>query len=260
LLGAACFIGIFYISRALLTLIKKGKIDFNAFPKKRFGILSGKAEFERIKNLLEQTYPHIESIHHIEVATQTAAGQIQNSQLDEMLEIHRLNELIFSAKDLSSMQIISSMVATSAAQLEYKIAQPDTSYLIGSNSIDTAGDYYTLHFDALEQATNKRIKRIFDLFIGLFLLILSPILCWIFKQRQQFFKNIFGVLNAQYTLVGLQVDQLNRKYQKKSIVRPYYWKPDNQPEANLRYTKNYSAQTDFKSILKNYRLLDQQAS
>ena len=260
LLGAACFIGIFYFSRALLTLIKKGKIDFNAFPKKRFGILSGKAEFERIKNLLEQTYPHIESIHHIEVATQTATGQIQNSQLDEMLEIHRLNELIFSAKDLSSMQIISSMVATSAAQLEYKIAQPDTSYLIGSNSIDTAGDYYTLHFDALEQATNKRIKRIFDLFIGLFLLILSPILCWIFKQRQQFFRNIFGVLNAQYTLVGLQVDQLNRKYQKKSIVRPYYWKPDNQPEANLRYTKNYSAQTDFKSILKNYRLLDQQAS
>jgi hypothetical protein len=85
-------------------------------------------------------------------------------------------------------------------------------------------------------------------------------LCWIFKQRQQFFKNIFGLLNAQYTLVGLQVDQLNRKYQKKSIVRPYYWKPDNQPEANLRYTKNYSAQTDFKSILKNYRLLDQQAS
>jgi hypothetical protein len=247
LLGALSFISIFYVSRALLTLLKKGKIDFNAFPKKRFGILSGKAEFERIKNLLEQTYPHIESIHHIEVATEAAAAQLQNSQLDEMLEIHRLNELIFSAKDLTSMQIISSMVATSAAQLEYKIAQPDTSYLIGSNSIDTAGDYYTLHFDALEQATNKRIKRVFDLFMAIVILILSPVSFWIFKKRLQFFKNIFGVLNAQYTLVGLQVDQLNRRHQKKSIVRPYYWHPDNQAETNLRYTKNYSAQTDFKS-------------
>jgi O-antigen biosynthesis protein len=260
LLGALEFIGIFFISRALLSLIKKGKIDLSPFPKKRFGILGQQPEFMRIKSLLEQTYPHIESIHHIALSSSPDQAQINSHQLDEMLEIHRLNELIFSAKDLSSMNIIEIMVSTSAAQLEYKIAQPDTSYLIGSNSIDTAGDYYQLHFDALEQATNKRIKRVFDLLICFILLLLSPLLLMFFKKPMRFFKNLFGILGSKYTFVGLQMDQLNRKYHKKSIVRPFYWNAENQPETNLRYTKNYAAQTDFKSILLNYRLLDQEPS
>ena len=76
----------------------------------------------------------------------------------------------------------------------------------------------------------------------------------------RFFKNLFGILGSKYTIVGLQMDQLNRKYHKKSIVRPFYWNAENQPETNLRYTKNYDAQTDFKSILLNYRLLDQEPS
>ena len=260
LLGALEFIGIFFISRALLSLIKKGEIDLSPFPKKRFGILGQQPEFMRIKSLLEQTYPHIESIHHIALSSSPDQAQINSHQLDEMLEIHRLNELIFSAKDLSSMNIIEIMVSTSAAQLEYKIAQPDTSYLIGSNSIDTAGDYYQLHFDALEQATNKRIKRVFDLLICIVLLLLSPLLLMFFKKPMRFFKNLFGILGSKYTFVGLQMDQLNRKYHKKSIVRPFYWNAENQPETNLRYTKNYAAQTDFKSILLNYRLLDQEPS
>jgi len=260
LLGSLSFIGIFYVSRALFTLLKKGKIDFSQFPKKRFGILAAPKEFERIKALLEQTYPHIESIHHIEVQPHETSAKLNINQLDEMLEIHRLNELIFSAKDMSSSNIIEIMVSTSAAQLEYKIAQPDTSYLIGSNSIDTAGDYYTLHFDALEQATNKRIKRVFDLVICFILLLLSPLLFMFFKKPLQFFKNLFGILGSKYTFVGLNMDQLNRKYHKKSIVRPFYWNAENQPETNLRYTKNYDASTDFRSILKNYRSLDQQPS
>jgi len=260
LLGAVSFIGIFYASRAFYMLIRKGKIDFSQFPKKRFGILAANAEFVRIKTLLEQTYPHIESIHHIEIKQHESAAKLNIHQFDEMLEIHRLNELIFSAKDLSSRHIIEIMVATSAAQVEYKIAQPDTSYLIGSNSIDTAGDYYTLHFDALEQATNKRIKRLFDLMMCLVILTISPFVFYIFKTPSQFFKNIFGIMSSNYTFVGLQMDQLNRRYQKKSIIRPYYWNIENQAETNLRYTKNYDALTDFKSILKNYRLLDQQPS
>lgn len=260
LLGSLSFIGIFYVSRALFTLLKKGKIDFSQFPKKRFGILAAPQEFERIKVLLEQTYPHIESIHHIEVQTHQTSDKLNINQLDEMLEIHRLNELIFSAKDLSSRHIIEIMVSTSAAKLEYKIAQPDTSYLIGSNSIDTAGDYYTLHFDALEQATNKRIKRVFDMLLSLIFLVLSPLLCLFFKKPLQFFDNLFGILTSKYTFVGLHMDQSNRKYHKKSIVRPYYWNAENQPETNLRYTKNYDALTDFKSILLNYRLLDQEPS
>ena len=260
LLGAVLFISIFYCSRALFMLVIKGKIDFSQFPKKRFGILAANAEFERIKTLLEQTYPQIESIHHIEVKDHHTAAKLNTHQLDEMLEIHRLNELIFSAKDLSSGHIIEIMVSTSGAKLEYKIAQPDTSYLIGSNSIDTAGDYYTLHFDALEQATNKRIKRVFDLLLSLIFLVLSPLLCLFFKKPLQFFDNLFGILTSKYTFVGLNMDQSNRKYHKKSIVRPYYWNAENQPETNLRYTKNYDALTDFKSILLNYRLLDQEPS
>ena len=55
------------------------------------------------------------------------------------------------------------MADTAALDLEYKIAQPNTSYLIGSSSIDQAGTYYNIHFDALQLPANKRIKRLLDL-------------------------------------------------------------------------------------------------
>lgn len=260
LLGALTFISIFYLSRALMTIFKNGKIDLSPYPSKRFGILAQGPEFMRIKNLLEQTYPHIESIHQIAVQDSQISATININQLDEMLEVHRLNELIFSAKDLSSMHIIEIMVATSAAQLEYKIAQPDASYLIGSNSIDTAGAYYKLHFDALDQANNKRFKRVLDICCSIVLLATSPLTCWLFKRPKQFVFNMMGVVGSKYTLVGLQTEQQQRKFQKKSIVRPYYWHTDQQAEANLRYTKNYNVQTDLKSIARNYRLLDRQPS
>lgn len=260
LLGAVSFSLYIVLSRSLLSLVKKGKIDLGRFPKKRFGILANKAEFERIKLLLEQTYPQIEAIHHVSADALLANPAQRVQYLDEMLEIHRLNELIFSAKDLSSIQIIEIMVSTSAAQLEYKIAQPDTSYLIGSNSIDTAGDYYSLHFDALDQATNRRIKRVFDLCMSLLLLVFSPLLLVIYKRPIQFYKNLFGIIQSKFTLVGLEQEPLNQKNQKRSILRPYYYNTDNQAEAKLLYTKNYSPQTDFRSLLKNYKALDQQAS
>ena len=71
------------------------------------------------------------------------------SQLGEILKIHHLNEIIFSAKDVKSNEIISYMEKIPKS-LEIKIAPSKSTFIIGSNSIHSQGDLYIL---------NKKIKK-----------------------------------------------------------------------------------------------------
>jgi GT2 family glycosyltransferase len=145
LLGAVLFIFSYFVVRFLFELVFKGHIGLAKLPKKRFAIIGDEQEYQRIKQLLENTYPQIDSIFGIS-NTEKFDGSIGNiNQLNEIISIHRINEVIFSAKTLSSSEIIHWMTQTSGQDLEFKIAQPDTSFLIGSNSIDRAGELYLIH-------------------------------------------------------------------------------------------------------------------
>jgi GT2 family glycosyltransferase len=253
LLGAAGFLVAYYLTRSLKELLSKGRIDFGKLPKKRFGIVANQAEFDRITDLLKATYPQIEQIHQIAISElPTNAG----AQLEDIIRVHQLNELIFSAKDVGASQIIQHMADTATLHLEYKIAQPDTSYLIGSSSIDQAGAYYNMHFDALQLPANKRIKRLFDLILAAFLLLLSPLVFWYYKRPKQFFTNIFQVLIGRCAFVGVRSQQDNSKKGKLCILQPQLNSEQPSELQAFIYTKTYTLTHDLTSVWKQLRHLD----
>lgn len=254
LLGAAGFLISFYLTRAVYALLTKGRLDLGKLPKKRFGIVANVAEFERIETLLKATYPEIDLLLPID-----ADKLALNNQIDDIIRVHQLNELIFSAQDVGASRIIQLMADTSAQDLEYKIAQPNTSYLIGSSSIDQAGAYYNLHFDALQLPANRRLKRIFDLMLSMLLLILSPLTIWMYENKRRFLVNLFRILVGRYSFVGVGQRQNQLKKGKSFLLRPRFNNDQAFEIQEFIYTKSYQLQLDFKSVWNQLKALDNQA-
>jgi GT2 family glycosyltransferase len=252
LLGAMGFTGVFYAGRVIQDLIRYGNINFGKLPKKRFGIIANAEEFNRIEELLGLTYPEIDHIQQINPSTDS----LNTTELQDIIRVHQINELIFSAKDFGASNTIQLMADTANLSLEYKIAQPDTSYLIGSSSIDQAGAYYNLHFDALQLPANKRLKRLFDVLMSLIFLCLSPLLIWKYKNPQRFMRNLVQIALGQLSFVGIGTPSPSSKKVKGFILRPQF----NQDQAfDLQafiYMKSYRLSYDLLSVWNQLHMLD----
>jgi GT2 family glycosyltransferase len=253
LLGAAGFLVSYYLTRSLNELLRKGRIDFGKLPKKRFGIVANQAEFERIADLLKATYPEIDQLHQITLSALPAKA---SNQLEDIIRVHQLNEMIFSAQDVGASKIIQYMADTATLDLEYKIAQPNASYLIGSSSIDQAGAYYNIHFDALQLPANKRIKRLLDLIFASIFILLTPLIFWFYQKPKRFIKNICQVLLGRYSFVGVMPHTDAIRKGKLCILQPKLNKVQPTELQAFIYTKSYTPWHDLTSVWKQLGQLD----
>ena len=252
-----------YLVLITQNLLKTHKIGFPSTPKKHFAIIGDQAEFIRVKKILELTYPTIESIIGVYIAKNYEEASGSNLQLNEIIQVHTINEIIYCAKDVSAKDIIEGMTKIESQDIEFKIAQPNTSYLIGSNSIDNSGDFYALNFSALSKAENIRSKRLFDFFFSIILLLLSPILLVIIKFKVKFISNLFRILSGKKSFVGY-LNQSDGTKTNLPIIKPGILEPfsvseeltiDKKEELNLLYAKEYSFIFDFEVLVRKWKLL-----
>ena len=252
-----------YLVLITQNLLKTRKIGLPSTPKKHFAIIGDQAEFIRVKKILELTYPTIESIIGVYIAKNYEEASGSNLQLNEIIQVHTINEIIYCAKDVSAKDIIEGMTKIESQDIEFKIAQPNSSYLIGSNSIDNSGDFYALNFSALSKPENIRSKRLFDFFFSIILLLLSPILLVIIKFKVKFISNLFRILSGKKSFVGYlnQSDgtKTNLPKIKPGILEPFSASEelttDKKEELNLLYAKEYSFIFDFEVLVRKWKLL-----
>lgn len=268
LLGALLVVLYYVLSRVLLHFTFKGVYDLKGVKNKNFGIVGTEEEVKRVKEILKHSTHNIASIFSISPTRDTQHSDYTGSleQLNQIVHIHDIHEIIFCAKDVSAESIINWMSKVRSADLEFKIAQPNSVYLIGSNSVDTAGDLYMLEIDKISKSKNKRNKRTFDVIGSLFLLLLSPFIVWFFGNRIQFFKNLFGVVFGRFSLVGYHLESteitIDLPRIKTGILKPVDFSNslvDDKEllyKLNLIYARDYSILKDFKILSKNWRNLD----
>ena len=265
IVGSLLFICQYYLSRITINLFKNNRLGLPATPKKRFAIVGSEEEFHRIEHLLSETYPNIESIIAVSVENQFPLAKGNFNQIKEIISIHKINELIFCAKNLTAKEIITGMSTIEDDDVEFKIAQPDTTYLIGSNSIDSSGDLYILNFNNLNRPENVRSKRLLDLGFSIAFLIFSPILIWSYKNKKKFIDNLIEILFGKKSFVGYlrSENQINKVLPriKTGILKPYNpssnLNEDLLERLNLMYAKNFSILLDFQVIVNNWRKLDE---
>lgn len=235
-------------------------------PRKRIAVVGSRQESKRVIQLLKQVGPGTKIIGFVSpYVTDNSAPEYLGElhQLNDIIRVHKLNELIFCGKDLSVTQIIEWMVAINEESVQYKILPEDSEYIIGSSSKYVPGDYYALPIELnLFKKEQVRNKMLLDFFLAVSFLLLSPVLIWLVQNKAGFIKNCLLVLTGNYSWVGLQ-SSLRQHYRKhKAILTPIDKLAASQApdELTIRqmevlYAQTYTVKADLEIILKGFRFL-----
>ena len=176
-------------------------------------VVGAEEEANRVKRLLDEgEVPHtFLGFIHPEKNSQYPKEYIGClDQLRELVEVFRITEVIFCARDLSSSDIIHWMAELGNSEVNFKIVPEETLYVIGSNSKNTNGEFYSIDLKlALAHASNLRKKRAFDVFSSLGMLLLLPVMLLLVKEKGGFLRNLFAVMSGQKTWVGYAPSEAN---------------------------------------------------
>jgi GT2 family glycosyltransferase len=250
--GAGWVLTYYLISRLYFHFAFPKKFRLKNSEKKDFSIYGSEDEFQRVSALLRQTHSNVGATNHLNI----------KSPLKD--QIDATNELIFCAKDISNADIITWMSQLNSTTMDFKIAPEGANHLIGSNSIDTAGDLYILNLNALVSNENKRKKRLFDILAATGMLISLPVSIFIFERKKQFVKNITHVLLGKKSFIGFS-EELSWKDVRLPRIRKGILTPDDgldigsteiTEKLNLLYARDYSMRKDFSIVWKAWRKLD----
>jgi lipopolysaccharide/colanic/teichoic acid biosynthesis glycosyltransferase len=148
-----------------------------------------------------------------------------------------------------------------SSNIEYKIAPPESLFIIGSNSINENGDFYFVDVANINNPVNKRNKRLFDIAMSITLLITSPIIILLTNKKIGFLQNIFQVLLGFKSWVGRQSDEEKIfKGLKKGVLSPAMMIKSESHEStrerlNALYAKDFKIWNDLKLVIRNLKFL-----
>ncbi len=262
LVGTCWVMSYYFLSRLLLHFLFKKRFTINGESKNRFAIFSGKEEFQRIEQLLQLSNSKISYIHHVDSTQYNSENFAKIS--NEIVEVHKIDELIFAAKEISAQQIIQAMIEVQNPNVDFKIAQPESQFLIGSNSIDSAGDVYKLNFNAISETSKQRQKRFFDISCAFVFLIASPLLIWFFKNKKDFIKNSVSLFIGKVSLVGYRQDYVQSQTRlpriKTGVLSPHEQVAEAdenlKTKLNLLYAREYSILNDLSILVRYWKKID----
>ncbi|NCA86086.1 MAG: glycosyltransferase [Clostridia bacterium] len=232
---------------------------------KRYLVVGDSDEAERVAKLLStiEMQPAFIGL----VSPQPSADSAFTGSMDEIADIaniYKINEIIFCAKSIPSRSIIDKMTELQSLHVEFKIAPPESLSLIGSNSINTAGDLYTMEINPIGTYPNRRNKRLLDVMISLVMLPSLPVLIFMVKRPAHFVGNIIMVLFARKTWVGYcPTKDVNTRLPgiKRGVLNPANalaidnLSNDTLERLNLLYARDYKVKTDLDIITRGYRRL-----
>ena len=253
-IGAGWTIAYYTISRIFLHFTIGKQFKLRVKSTKSFGIVNDNdLEVSRIEDLIRHTNDNISAIEKIKPNT------IQDINDGDY------SEIIFSAKNQTYTQIIDWMSQLNFDSTDYKIAPDAENYLIGSNSIDTAGELYILNLNNLVTKENKRKKRLFDFIFSLCGLILVPFIIWNFNNKSQYIKNLVQILLGNISFIGFS-EEVTKKDVRLPKIKPGLLVPGDIMESNdtqineklnLLYARDYSMRKDFSILLKAWKKLEE---
>ncbi|HET6992862.1 MAG TPA: glycosyl transferase family 2, partial [Bacteroidia bacterium] len=171
LFGAAWALASLLLTRLIFSLARIRSMRIDSGNAQRIAIVGSADECRRVKGLLNQTAANTSFVGFVSATDDEIndAGFLGRfGQLHDIVTIYGMDEVIFCAKDLPAQQIIDRMAQLGdSRKVSYKIAPPESMSIIGSNSIDTAGDLYVIDINSVSKDVNRRNKRVIDVCVSL---------------------------------------------------------------------------------------------
>lgn len=233
----------------------------------RVVIAGSPEECDRVKNLVAQTGITPGFTGFVSTSQEANGSNVLGrfDQLSEIVNIYSIDEIIFCAKDISAQEIIDRMAQLGdSRKVSYKIAPPESLSIIGSNSIDTAGDLYVIDINSVSKPVNRRNKRVVDFSVAFGFLLVFPLLMWTQKNPIGFVGNIFRVLFGNRSWVGYAPGKnhdMNLPKIRTGVLNPLIALPEQQHTEDIRvrlnilYAKDYKISNDLRILRKGFRSL-----
>ncbi len=178
--------------------------------------------------------------------------------LSEVVQIFKITEIIFCAKDVSSQQIISWMTSLGSS-IDFKILPQESFSIIGSSSKENPGELYTVdvRFN-ISDVVSKRNKRMLDLGVLLLVVFAFPIFIIFTRNRRGLLKNWWKVLINKVSWVGYNKADTSNLPAIKPCVLPNdisfsdsNLNQKSKYQLNFIYAKDYSVYRDIRLIFEN---------
>jgi GT2 family glycosyltransferase len=267
LLGTLWGVAALPVIRLLLSGLGVSWVRVGDNESKRFLVIGDKDEARRVSDLLYASYIRPSFVGWVSSAEKSSdeksfIGNI--SQVVDIIRIYHISEVVFCSKSIPHQIIIDKMTEWKSAQVAYKIAPEDSLSIIGSSSIHTQGDLYTVDIHAVDGVANRRNKRLMDMLLSIVFLAGSPILIWLMKSPTGFIANCFKVLfgikswvgycspkNALFKLPKIKDGVLNPIDAMKQKVHS----PETIANLNLLYARDYRVWKDLNILFYAFREL-----
>lgn len=244
-------------SRAILLLgagsftliVSLGRISFGGW---RLGIktsnrlvIANEVESKSIFSLLDSLKPHISS---------SSNKSIKPQELDSLLDyirIHKIDEVIFSGRDVTASAIITSLASISGSVV-CRIAWTDDGSVMGSGG--PGPDPVTELDGAIYGPSARRSKRLLDISLSIALIILTPIL--VLTGRWRWVLRSFSVGLGFKTWVGINIPGTNKGAFSKPFVVLAVDSDDIRvrERLSLSYARQYHPFEDLKLVLNSLLL------
>ena len=138
------------------------KIESNKL--KRIVIIANDKEFQRISKIINTGNQNANIIGQVNTNENKKSSLGKIHQLKEIITIYKLNEIVFSAKDITAKEMMVYMSKIDK-RIDIKIAPTESTFIIGSNSIHSQGTLYSLENT---QKQKNSIKTFFKKYIDFF--------------------------------------------------------------------------------------------
>jgi GT2 family glycosyltransferase len=227
-------------------------------------IVGSAAETKRALDLLQVAEIHKKFIGIVSPNENEAQNESKNllgtlSQLQDIINIYKIDEIIFCSKDIDNQSIMRWM-SQLGTRLNYKILPEESLSIIGSNSKNTSGELYTIDIRfAIDTPLNRRNKRIFD--------VILSVLCLFFfvlaQHKSKFLANAWSVLVGKKSWVGYSEKNNALPKLREGILQPSSALTNAQQRADTRarldflYAKDYMVEKDIELVWQNIRKLSQ---
>jgi len=251
------------ISRFIFTSFFNKRLSFSFDKELRIAIVGHRDAGQRILDLLDKSDLKFTFLGFIlplsdEKRKENYLGNL--IQMNEIIKIHKVNELIFCAEDVSSEMIIKTMSALDNKDIIFKIAPPQSLFIIGSHDKNQSGDLYTIDIKlAISTPENRINKRILDIGVSLLCLLLFFVFIPFQKKPKGYFRNIFNILRGDKSWVGYIKSDETKELPliRKGVLHPGLlnpkWTGEDKftKEINLAYARDYSLWKDAEILIKN---------
>ncbi|MCW5906730.1 MAG: glycosyltransferase [Chitinophagales bacterium] len=185
------------------------------------------------------------------------------TDVGKMAAIYRATEIIFCSAGYSFKEIIAQLMQC-GSKIDYKILNPGSDALIGSNSKDSAGDLYVAEKSyALFRPENLRRKRLTDVLLCMAFILISPLNLILIIRFRRFLPNWFSVLKGEKSWVGFGSSINTEKFPhaKQGVVFPsddirnFALTEQDITAAELNYARHYSVSKDLRLLFRNFKYI-----